>query len=122
MNIKITKAYRTSSGEALSVLTGITRIEIKVAETDKLYHITRGRQNRQLDNEEEPKNMTHPADTESANKVEKRNIRFTSTLMEARTNMESVRGLQYTYKTNECDNLNINSTTDVHIIRQNKWQ
>jgi len=62
MNIKITKAYRTSSGEALSVLTGITRIEIKVAETDKLYHITRGRQNRQLDNEEEPKNMTHPAD------------------------------------------------------------
>jgi len=36
MNIKIAKAYRTISGEALSVLTGITRIEIKVVETDRL--------------------------------------------------------------------------------------
>jgi hypothetical protein len=44
MNIKIAKAYRTTAGEALSVLTGITPIEIKVAETDRLYHITRDRQ------------------------------------------------------------------------------
>jgi len=29
MNTKIAKAYRTTSGEALSVLTGITPIEIK---------------------------------------------------------------------------------------------
>ena len=36
INFKIAKAYRTTSGEALSVLTGITRIEIKVAETDRL--------------------------------------------------------------------------------------
>jgi len=43
MNIKIAKAYRTTSGEALSVLTGITSIEIKVPETDRLYHITRER-------------------------------------------------------------------------------
>jgi len=63
LNIKIAKAYQTTSVEAVSVLTGITRIEIKVAETDKLYHITRDTQNRQLDHEEEPKNMTHPADT-----------------------------------------------------------
>ena len=63
MNIKIAKAYRTTSGESLSVLTGTTRIEINVAESDKLYHITRDTQNRQLDHEEEPKNMTHPADT-----------------------------------------------------------
>jgi hypothetical protein len=43
INIKIAKAYRTTSGETLSVLTGITPIEIKVAETDRLYHITRDR-------------------------------------------------------------------------------
>jgi len=74
MNIKIAKAYRTTSGEALSVLTGITPIEIKVAETDRLYHITRDRQNRQMDHEEEPKDLTHPADSESANKFKKRNV------------------------------------------------
>jgi len=61
MNIKIAKSYRTTSGEALSVLTGITPIEIKVAEIDRLYQVTRDRRNRQLDHEEEPKNMTHPA-------------------------------------------------------------
>jgi len=74
MNIKIAKAYRTTSGEAPSVLTGITPIEIKVAETDRLYHITRDRQNRQMDHEEEPKDLTHPADSESANKFKKRNV------------------------------------------------
>jgi hypothetical protein len=63
MNIKIAKAYRTTSGEAVGVLTGITPIEIKVAETDRLYRITRDRQNRQLDHEEEPKDCTHPADS-----------------------------------------------------------
>jgi hypothetical protein len=98
--ITIAKAYRTTTGEALRVLTGITPIEIKVAETDRLYHITRDRQNRQLDHEEKPKSWTHPADSESAIKVKKRNKRFTYTLMEARTNMESARGLLYTYKTN----------------------
>ena len=120
MNIKIAKTYRMTSGEALSVLTGITPKEIKVAETDRLYHITRDRQNRQLDHEEEPKDWTHPAYSESADKVKKRNIRLTYTRIEARTNMESARGLLYTYKTNEYDNLNINSTADAHIIRQNK--
>jgi hypothetical protein len=55
MNIKIAKAYRTTSGEALSILSGITPIEIKVVETDRQYGITRDRQNRQLDHEEVPK-------------------------------------------------------------------
>jgi hypothetical protein len=63
MNIKIAKAYRTTSGEALSVLTEITPIEIMIAETDRLYHITRDRQNHQLDHEEEPKDWTHPPDS-----------------------------------------------------------
>jgi hypothetical protein len=55
MNIKIAIAYRTTSGEALSVLTGIIPTEIKVAQTDRLYRITRDRRNRQLDHEEELK-------------------------------------------------------------------
>jgi hypothetical protein len=58
MNIKLAKAYRTTSGKALSILTVITPIEIKVAETERLYRITRDRQNRQLDHEEEPKDWT----------------------------------------------------------------
>jgi hypothetical protein len=37
MNIKIAKAYRTTSGEALCVLSGLTPIEIKAAETARLY-------------------------------------------------------------------------------------
>jgi len=39
MNIKIAKAYRPPA-KAFSFLTGIT-IEVKVAETDRLCHITR---------------------------------------------------------------------------------
>jgi hypothetical protein len=62
MNIKIAKAYRTTSGEAVCILTGITPIEIKAAETIRLYHITRDRQNSQLDHKVEPKDWTHPAD------------------------------------------------------------
>ena len=100
MNIKIAKAYRTTSGEALCVLIGITPIDIKAAETAKLYRSTRDRQNHHLEHEVEPKDWTHPADLESAMKGKKRNIRFTYSLTEVRTNMESVRGLLYTYKTN----------------------
>jgi ribonuclease HI len=62
ININIANAYRTTSGEAVCVLTGITPIEIKSAETARLYRTTRDRQNRQLDHEEEPKYWTHPAD------------------------------------------------------------
>jgi hypothetical protein len=53
MNIKIVNAYRTISGEALSVLTEVTPIEIKVAETDRLHHITRDRQTHQRRTAEE---------------------------------------------------------------------
>jgi hypothetical protein len=122
INIKIANAYQTTSGEALSVLTGITPIEIKVEETDRLYHITRDRQNRQLDHEEEPKYWTRPADSESANKVKKRNIRFTL-YTDGSKNEHGVGSGSAMYIQNKLiRNLNINSTTDAHIIRQNKWQ
>jgi hypothetical protein len=41
INIKIAKAYRTVSTEALSVLTGLTPITIKIEEASKYYHIIR---------------------------------------------------------------------------------
>jgi len=41
MNIKIAKAYRTTSNEALCILTGTTPIDIKVEEAANIYRITR---------------------------------------------------------------------------------
>jgi hypothetical protein len=62
MNIKILTAHGASSNEALCNLTGITRIEITVEETAKLYHITSDRQKHQLYHEVELKEWTHLAD------------------------------------------------------------
>jgi hypothetical protein len=45
INIKMAKAYRTVSHEALCVLTGMTPIEIKIEEAAQLYHAIRGNRN-----------------------------------------------------------------------------
>ena len=63
--IKIAKAYRTTSREALCTLTGLTPIVIKGRNCPNISYY-RDRQNHQLDHEEEPKNWTQPADSESA--------------------------------------------------------
>jgi ribonuclease HI len=42
-NIKIAKAYRTTSYEALCMLTGIAPVIIELEHTAKLYHITHGK-------------------------------------------------------------------------------
>jgi len=62
MNIKIAKAYRMTSHEALCTLTGLTPTVIKAEENAQIYCITQDRQNHQLDHEE-PKNWTHLADS-----------------------------------------------------------
>jgi hypothetical protein len=67
MNIKTAKAYRTTSNEALCILTGTTPIELQVEEAANLYRITRDKQNHQLDHEVEPKHWTHPADSVKIN-------------------------------------------------------
>jgi hypothetical protein len=59
MNIKIAKAYYTTFNEALCIVIGTTPIDIKAEETGKLYSITRGRQNHQLNHDTEPKFWTH---------------------------------------------------------------
>ena len=44
INIKIAKAYRTVSNEALSALTGLTPITIKIQEASQYYPIIGGRE------------------------------------------------------------------------------
>jgi hypothetical protein len=100
MNIKIAKAYRTTSNEVLCILTGTTPIEIRAEKTAKLYRITRDRQNHQLDHEAELKDWTHPADSVSMSKTKKRKARFKYSHMEAKTNTESYRESLYTYRIN----------------------
>jgi hypothetical protein len=58
INIKISKFYRTTSNEALCILTGNAPIEIlvKAEESANIYRITRDKQNQQLDHESKPKN------------------------------------------------------------------
>jgi len=45
LNIKMAKAYRTVSHEALCILTGMTPIEIKIEEAAQLCYATRGNTN-----------------------------------------------------------------------------
>jgi hypothetical protein len=58
------KAFRTTSSEALCILTGITPIIIRTEEPVKQYNIrkSRGSQTLELDNVVELKDWPHPAD------------------------------------------------------------
>ena len=63
MNIKIAKAYRTVSNEALCLITGLTPVYIKIEETAHLYQLTRGsrRVEVRFDQDMEVKHWLHPA-------------------------------------------------------------
>jgi len=65
INIKMAKAYRTVSNEALCVLTGMAPIDIKIEEAAKLYRLTRGstKDNEQFDRDTDVKHWQHPAET-----------------------------------------------------------
>jgi len=64
MNLRMAKAYRTTSSEALCTLSGITPIIISTEVAVKQYNIrkNRGSQTPETDNVVELKNRTHPAD------------------------------------------------------------
>jgi hypothetical protein len=64
--IKITKAFRRISNEAICTLTGITPIVIKVEEVARLY-ITRKSPVHEIDHDVQPKDWLHPTDSESLN-------------------------------------------------------
>jgi len=58
--IRVAKAYRTVSNEALCVIAGLIPINIKIEETGKYYEITKEK-GIQYDGEMEVKNWSHPA-------------------------------------------------------------
>jgi hypothetical protein len=63
INIKIAQAHRTTSYEALSVVTGITVILIKLRNLAKCYHITRGNEQHGLYNApKDYRKWSHPAE------------------------------------------------------------
>ena len=65
INIKIAKAYRTVSNEALSILTELTPISIKIEEVTQLYQIVRRSRNKDpfIDHDKGYKHWLHPAVT-----------------------------------------------------------
>ena len=65
INIKIAKAYRTVSNEALSILTELTPISIKIEEVTQLYQIVRRSRNKDpfIDHDKGYKYWLHPAVT-----------------------------------------------------------
>jgi hypothetical protein len=64
INIKMAKAYRTVSNEALCVVTGTTPIHIKIEEAARLYQYTRGSitDKVQFDNDKAARFWQHPAE------------------------------------------------------------
>jgi len=64
ISLRIAKAYRTISHEALCILTGLTPITIKGEDVATLYYITKGRNNQkyQIDKEENPSSWLLPAE------------------------------------------------------------
>ena len=62
INIKIAKAYRTTSNEALCTLTGLTPIVIKAEEEAKIFNIMKGSIQNEIDKDEKPKDWLHPAE------------------------------------------------------------
>jgi hypothetical protein len=63
IDIKIAKAFRTTSYEALSVLTGTIPILIELGNRAKFYHITRGNEQDGLyDAPKDYRKWTHPAE------------------------------------------------------------
>ena len=71
MNIKIAKAFRTSS-EALCILAGTTPIIIRTEEAAKQYTIRKGKGDltKSIDLEVELKNRPHPAEAPAIIEVE----------------------------------------------------
>jgi hypothetical protein len=63
IKIKVAKAYRTVSNDALCIITGLTPIHIKIKETAELYKIIRGNRHKNsvIDHDKLPKQWLHPA-------------------------------------------------------------
>ena len=84
INIKIARAYRTTSHEVLCVLTGMTPIHIELRNQAKGYYITR--RNAHIDEPKQYKEWTHPAKAVVLKeKCEEREYRSKCTQMAVKT-------------------------------------
>ena len=65
INVKMSKADRMVSHEALSILTGMSPIELKIEEAVRLYYSTRGNTNDKTNFERDMgvRKWQHPADS-----------------------------------------------------------
>ena len=63
INIKIAKAYRTTSNEALCTPTGLTPTAIQAEEEAKIFNIMRESSKHEIDKDVQAKDWIHPADT-----------------------------------------------------------
>jgi hypothetical protein len=72
INLRIARAYRTTSSEALFVLTGITSIILKLAEVVRQYSFREKQQNQDINNDQdvEYKLWPHPARAITTTEVE----------------------------------------------------
>jgi hypothetical protein len=61
----VAEAYRTVSNEAVSILTGLTPIVIKIQETSQFYQLTKGNRDEEVlfDRDMGVKYWQHPAET-----------------------------------------------------------
>jgi hypothetical protein len=81
INIKIAKAFRTTSSEALCILAGTTPIILRFVQAVRQYNFSKGIGDSTLivDLEVEPKNWPHPADIASVievNDYEYKNVKI----------------------------------------------
>jgi len=63
INIRIAKAYRTTSNEALCTPTGLTPIVIQAEEETKIFNIKRESSKNEIDKDVQVKDWINPADT-----------------------------------------------------------
>jgi deoxyxylulose-5-phosphate synthase len=70
IHVKIAKAFRATSNEALCTLTVLTPIVIKAEEVAKLYNFMRKIQVHEIDHEVQPKDWLHPADSVSITELQ----------------------------------------------------
>jgi len=122
INIKMAKAYRTVSNEALCVLTGMTPIDIKIEEAAKLYRLTRGstKDNEQFDRDTEVKNWQHTAETNI--RVVEEN--YVETSIQIFTNgSNSAKGVGSGSKqANTSKFSNVELTLDVQTTNRSSWR
>jgi hypothetical protein len=96
INIKIAKAYRTVSHEALCILAGLTPIHIKINEAAQLYHLTRVSRykDQPIDHDTKAKHWLHPAVKATVtDENTKTQAQYKSSQMEASRSKEWVQDL-----------------------------